>query len=393
MVKKVSDGFRATAFWTQGAEGGFPLKSKWIRVMEPTTKLDSPWGPIGVSEEAHISAIPLWKKGVFGHIDHDKDPNREFTVDIQDAKWVPGEGMYVQVDGDNPAINMLKEGKAKPSIEIDVADQEDYDGKNRRVKRYIPTGIGIMINGEANGKNVGAFEPNLREAIGGKMKEEGTDMENEIDQEAVDSFLTDFGSKMKENPEETVQKVSEYRKGLNELYGDKEVDLDTMTKFVDIFKSGKEQKPPEKEEKNTIGDKKYKDLLEKFKEADLEKKKKEEILAQMQTERSEFEKVLIDKTIEEARKSGIHVDVLDLDGKSYEEVVKAIDYHKKLVETYKLGNLPGEDNPRQGAKPPGATKLFDEKGYVTNDAFDKAVKEIPIFQKDENKFSNIFKKQ
>ena len=395
MVKKVSDdGFSARAFWTQGAEGGLLDKPEWIRVMEPKTKLQSSYGPIGISEQAHIDALELWKQGTFARVDHNKnDPSKEFAIEIEDAKWVPGDGLYLSVKGDRKEVKMLKEGKAKPSIEVSIPSKEDYDGEWRRAKKYIPTGLGIMIEGEAMGENVGAFAPDMINAIGGIPNNEGDNMGNEeenetFDQEKVDGFFTDFEKNIKENKEDVIGKIEDYRTNLDKLYGEKNVPLDVMEKFVDIYKSAKtsEETPPDDNSED-----KTKELLKKLKGIEAEKKKKDELAEEFKGRISEVESLLIERMMNDAKKDGVHVELIDIEGKSYEQVSKEIEIEKKRAEVYGK-KIPSDGNPNPASSPPKKRGLFDERGYIDDKSYEEAKKESPFFnsKKQSNKLSEIF---
>lgn len=394
MVKKVSDnGFSARAFWTQGAEGGLLDKPEWIRVMEPKTKLQSRYGPIGISEQAHIDALEMWKQGTFARVDHNKDdPSKEFAIEIEDAKWVPGDGLYLSVKGDRNEVKMLKEGKAKPSIEVSIPSKEDYDGEWRRAKKYIPTGLGIMIDGEAMGENVGAFAPDMLNAIGGIPNNEGDNMGNdeaneEQINEKVGSFFTEFENSIKENKEDVLGKIEDYRGDLKNIYGDKDIPFDAMERFMDIYKTAKasDVEPDVKPEDKT------KELLKKLKGIEAEKKKKDELAEEFKGRISEVESLLIERMLSDASKEGVHVELIDIEGKSYEQVSKEIEIEKKRAEVYGK-KIPSDGNPNPGSSPPKKRGLFDENGYVDDKSYEEAKKNSPFFNNDKqtNKLSEIF---
>jgi hypothetical protein len=385
VVRQVSEKIYATAFWTQAIEGG--KNGKWVRVMEPKTKLNSKWGPISVSEEAHIEALELWKKGIFAHIDHDK--NKEFPLKINDAKYVPGEGLYILPDGDHPSIQMLRDGKAKPSIEI-VANKEHYDGENRRAKKYTPIGLGIMIDGEANGINVGAFDPDLNEAIGGTTmgNEEKNEEEFEFSQEAVDTFIAKFENEAKEKPEYIRENVSDYRKNLKSLYGDAEVPLEVYDTFLTIYKGlGKKE--------DTISDKdEYKDVIKRMKEIEAEKRKKEELIKDRDQVVSALEKRLIENALEKAENDKIPMDIVKSqlhDGISINEVEAIIETEKKRMEYYNK-YMPNDDDTSPGTKREKVRGLYNEDGSMNEEQYKKMKNELPFFQPKEQKLNKIFSK-
>jgi len=381
---------RAYAFWTQGAEGGILDDSEWLRVIEPNTKLDSPYGPIKIEEQAHIDCLDVWKKGVFGHIDHDDE--QEFVIEVKDAKYVENDGLYIKAHTNNKMIlKMLKSGKAKPSVEIDIPTKGDYDGENRVVKRYTPTGIGVMVNGEALGENVGAFAPDLTRAIGGKqnMGEEGDGQDFTFDQGKVDEFFSSFGRDVEADGKKVTSTIGDYRKQLNGLHGEKEVPLDTIEKFVDLVKKAKEDKTQDDGHNSNELDEKYKNLLQEFKDTDLNSKKKDELIKDSQDKMVALEKILVLQTIEQAKSDGVKTELIDFEGMSFEEVKRAINYEQKRAKAYGW-QQPDPDNPSGKAREQVSGGLYDSDNKMNDKEYNKMAKE---FLNDTNKTStDIFAK-
>ena len=172
------------ACWTEYAEAG-EINGVWIRGMDTKTKIRNRMSGklFSIDEIAHVAALDDWKRekgNIYGHIDHKKDEN--IDIGIEDVKYDFGEGLYFKLNPKDKKIrDGLEAGYIKPSIEIDFySDMVDNDGK---ILKYRPSGIGLMVNGNARGgDNVGPGTPDpitsLSAEGGDYMPKEGDD-ENE----------------------------------------------------------------------------------------------------------------------------------------------------------------------------------------------------------------------
>jgi len=361
---------KAFAYSTQAAEGGNRTgigdEPIWQKVIDPDTKLNSVFGAVAVDEIAHLVALDQWKDvdGVIkGHIDHNVENIEDLY--IKDAKYELNEGLSLLMKPANKKIyEGLKKGEIKPSIEIDFYE-DNYDGSERVVKFYKPTGLGLMVEGQAMGETVGPHTPDMANAIGGKGM---TDAYPSVE-EKVKVFFED----VEKNKETILDKKDEYQGKLKELFGDKEVPKEYLDKFEVFFK-----KEEDNSDDNT-DDEKYKKLVKELEEMRTKTKlfeetnaKKDELLKQSQETAKKMDELLIAQAI----KSSPYSDKLVLvrNNMTYEEVVKQIEYLHEL-DKYRREGMPDKDVPPMfpGERP---VKDRDAKGNFTQDAYKVREKEL-----------------
>ncbi len=238
------------ACWTEAAEAG-EVEGVWIRGMDTKTKIRQRHGGrlFSIDEIAHVVAIDDWKKNrekIVGHIDHNRgDKKAEVDLGIEDVKYDFGNGLYFKLNPKDPEIRKgLSEGYIKPSIEIDFYSDMVKDDK---ILKYQPTGIGLMINGNARGgDNVGPGTPDPITSIsaegGEPMPEKKKDNEgNEGNNEPEEPENNEPEGPKNNEPEEPEIKP-EGTKPEGEKNGDEDEDeVEKLRKEIEEMKKEREE--------------------------------------------------------------------------------------------------------------------------------------------------------
>jgi len=325
----------AEAFFTDVSEayGGDTSDGEpfWVLATEWDTMLnDRTIGRISVNPIAHMAAIDerQWvNKSIVGHIDHKKD--QEIDINVSDARWEFGKGLFLEV---NPSVKRIydgmKENIIKPSIEIRTFPDTGFSGKTANF--YKAKGLGLMVDKNAMGINVGADNPDEEGSFAG-----GGDVM--ADEElSVEQIKTETGKWTEEGFEvpaiDETKSIEDNRKVFKDLTGKIEF-------------ARKQKKVLEKVDEDT-----KKDLtsilnkLEKLDNIDEIQKKVDEMVKANETPQEgwEADKVKMLKTIAE----------LTTDNKTHEDKNKA--FENILKDNY----LTEKKYPKEIVTPPG--KVYED---------------------------------
>ena len=221
----------------------------WVKICDEDTKLKFGENDLlQIDETAHMANLGVWTSQLYNiehNIDHNKD--NKIKVDIKEARYDVGSGLFNLVKAEDPEINSrIANGVIKPSIEGDILTDKDVIKGSAHF--YIPTGIGWMYEDQAMSKNAGPDIPS-NDALkikGGTKMDEGKD------------------SKTKEEPKEEKkdeeQPNSSVKKGA-EAHEDKKLDEDKKPTEEGGEDGKKEDKPVE-----LSWEERFKELENKLKE-------------------------------------------------------------------------------------------------------------------------------
>lgn len=157
----------------------------WVLAAEPNTYLNlSNGSKLPVNELAHVASLGAWISPLYSnkiHIDHRKD--KEIGGEFVDVRYDFDRGLYLKINVEDAEIKShILDGTIRPSIEVDAELSDD----GSEIAFYLPTGLGLMWEGEAMGLDVGVETPSpeAMEALGGeKMNEEKPDAGEEAKKE------------------------------------------------------------------------------------------------------------------------------------------------------------------------------------------------------------------
>jgi len=136
--------------------GGEIEQTVWVLANEPSTLVNGvAGGRYEVEQTAHLANLPAWSKVTKGFIDHNKE--KGVSLEIRNAAFNLDRGLFLEVfTEDDSILSGLRSGSVLPSIEI-VTDEECIDDIS--ISNYKPTGLGLMIDKEPMGNNVGPETP------------------------------------------------------------------------------------------------------------------------------------------------------------------------------------------------------------------------------------------
>jgi len=362
----------AEALWTQALEGGIGADQGpiWIKVYEVGTKLKrrSTGQYISISEDAHIKNIESWKtrmSELVGHIDHNRDA--EFNIGVSDIKYNPGIGLFFKMKPENETLRKgLFNGTIKPSIEVDMSEE---DLKGGELVNYIPTGLGLMVNGTALGKDVGPSMPDFDTALGGETM-------TEKKKEDVDTFIGEIKTAFESDKEKFVAEKPTWDTKVKEFFGEKvpEEHNKVISKYFEDAKLETKKKPKGDDTIVKPEDETVKQLKEQLLALQKEKEDmnaKLEKLVNSEAQKTELENVL-KKQYGEQIKALLETDY-SWENKSLEKVKD--DYLLvSMIETKRKKEMPKAGLPPVGGNPPpGSKKDFDKDGVVSDDRFKEIV--------------------
>ena len=202
----------ANSFYSQILVDGDAYEDEeavWVLVAEPDTHLNlSNGSKLPVNELAHVASLGAWVSPLYNnkiHIDHKKD--KTVKGEFLDVRYDFDRGLYLKMDIEDAEIKShILDGTIRPSIEVDAELAED----GSEIGFYLPTGLGLMWEGEAMGLDVGAETPTpeAMEALGGDTMSEDKPKEQEKPLEDTKELPTTDTPPAPEPPKE-VEPVAE----------------------------------------------------------------------------------------------------------------------------------------------------------------------------------------
>lgn len=228
----------------------------WVKVMDHDAALLGADGkPYTLDETALMATLGAWVSPAYdlkGHIDH--RPEKEVEIEFMDAKYDLGDGLYVKMKPvDTEVWQSVAEGVMRPSGEFIVPEDPDSVDEEGVVQFVMPTGMGLMWEGEPTSEGAGPGNPSQEavsaEIVGGeKVSDETTEPEPAPEGGEEEGDQTPSSEKQ-ESPGELVTMKAELDKARKELE-DRQKQIDELLAEKDDM--GKAREKLEQAEKDRL---------------------------------------------------------------------------------------------------------------------------------------------